>query len=817
MKQRLSNLDSIVSALKPFLEQYLQEHGIDTSKNFLCITTKHDDKDASMTCRQVPEQAFCFGCNATADIFMAAHYLEGKPTKGRGWLEDNLLYLAKKYNVSVELEDLTPDELYRYRTFRAYELAAELVADPKFGDYKPIKKEIKKRGWELDKVSEWGIGTVNYTKFKERMKAAGFEAGFLSGIDLDRSNLFNETNLIFTIFDEYSRPVGFSARNLNYQKGNKKNGRKYNATRTTGLECNIFKKGERLYGFDIAKETNPPLYVFEGSSDVITARHKGVMNCCCTLGTAFTDHHINLLKRTGVFSLAFVFDADTGGDEAIRKILDDKLSKERDFRIRLVQLPRGMDPDQLIREQGVDEFVRLKKWDPFEWRMMKFMETIDTEPTDEERREIAEKMIPIIVAEPSHIHQEDMAKQVAKVTGFDTATIMSEVRRLRNEKEAEVQKKKVNAIESFVSEVRYNPELAEQALVQCQQAVDDINRKFDESTRNPSSVVSFVLSQKELDENKSDKFAGFVLDPKGLGGVGRGLNDDWRKDTLMFVGGSEQSGKTTFCSQLAYEIADNIENNAIVIYHSIDDSAKFILYKLVCNAANSLGLQLNQVGNPNYWEKEGPNDFVKLREKGYRKLIEMIQNERIILKDASDGNSLAYAESLARYYRERHADRNIVLVIDNFHKLPDFPKIIGHERVKRISNQLKLLTVSNHITVICTAEYRKLAHGEMPHNTAMAESRALAYDASVILHLYNDLHNKGENEATIIHKHDGEIMPRVWCKFGKNKVSGYEGREFLDLYPRNGQFRAVDRERGVNEQRERIAFLSENQAKLAVF
>ena len=72
MKQRIIDLESTVQAVAPYLQQYLQEHGIDTNKNFTCLNPKHTDSTASMTCKKFPERAFCFGCGYSADIFAAA-------------------------------------------------------------------------------------------------------------------------------------------------------------------------------------------------------------------------------------------------------------------------------------------------------------------------------------------------------------------------------------------------------------------------------------------------------------------------------------------------------------------------------------------------------------------------------------------------------------------------------------------------------------------------------------------------------------------------------------------------------------------------
>jgi DNA primase catalytic core len=811
MKQRIINLKATADALKPYLEQYLQEYGIDTSKNFSCINPKHTDDKPSMTCRKHPENAFCFSCLCTADIFIAAHFLEKKPLKGREFIEETLPYLAKKYGVPVQSQDLTPDEIHEYRTYSAYAMTAKLISDVDFGDYTMADKEITRRGWDKTRCAEWGIGTVNYEEYKARMRAAGYEVNFLAGIDLDRSNLFDNHNLLFTVYDDYGRPVGFSAKNLKYNSDDSKTGPKYINTRGTGVECAIFKKGHRLYGFDIAKEVPGPLYIFEGQADVITARHHGLMNCCCTLGTALTDYHINLLKRHGVFTIVLVFDGDEAGELAIQKAVDEKLAKEKDFRVKLCQLPDGVDPDDLLRDKGIDEFVRLKKWSAFEWRMMRFLEDSPDDIDDDTRREIAEKMTPIIVSEQSHIRQEEMARQVSRMTGYDLSTIMSEVKRLRDEKSAEIQARKKNAIEALVNVVYRNPDEAETALVEAKHAIDDINKSVQNETVG-TSTIGIILAQKEADESKSGEFAGFFMKPYGLHGIAKRMDDDWRKDNLLYIGGQEQSGKTSICAQMAYEIADDERNNAICIYHSIDDALRFPMYKWVCNATGGTKLRLNHVSSPKYWIDQGCDFVPKLRDQGYRKITQMAKDDRLVLRDSGHGQSIMYFESLIKLYRDKYPDKNIVAFLDNFHKLPDFSNIRqSNDRVKRLSNTLKNITTANHVTIVATVEYRKLGLNERPDNMALAESRSLAYDATAIIHLHNDLHHKGEEETRLLHvDEEGTILPRIWVKFGKNKISGFEGREFVDLYGYAGTARAVELDVALKEESERIEFLKEN-------
>lgn len=813
MRKKVTNIEQVTDNLRPYLEQYLQDNGINTNTNFPCINPKHEDTNASMSIKgdSGHNVANCFGqCGCSADIFTAAYFLEGKPIKGPGFIEENVKYLAEKYGVKMDFEDPTPEEIYEYRTYDAYKFASKLISDRNFGDYSLVDKEIERRGWDKEKCAEWGIGTVDYNDYKNRMKAAGYEVSFLNGVDL-ASSLFNNHNLLFTVYDDFGRPVGFSAKNLKYDKKDPQS-KKYINTRGTGLECAIFKKGERLYGFDIAKKANSPLYIFEGQADVITGRHFGIMNCCCTMGTAFTDHHINLLKRHGLFNIVLVFDSDKAGEEAAIKALDNRFSANKEFRVKIIQLPAELDPDELLRTKGIDEFVRQKKWSAFEWRMMKFIDEAGEELDDEKKVEITEQMSKIIVAEKSYPRQEYMAKQVAKMTGSDVSTIMAEVKRLRNEKEGQVQEKKIAAVQSLLNNIHKNPDDLDLALAECQTIVSDINKEAVDKS-NSKSNIDFVLSQKEDDEKKPPGFAGLKMDPEGLGNIAARLDESWDSGRLFYIGGGEQSAKTSLLSQMAYEIVTNNEN-IICVYHSIDDAAKLILYKWVCRAHNELKLQLNHVASPNYWgSQEGLGWIKQERDIAYQRIIKLMEQQKLILADASDGVSFMYPLSLVRQLREKYPSKKILLFCDNFHKYPDFADLGEAGKTKKLSNVMKTTVVAENITIISSVEYKKMEPGQRPSNYFISQSKSLQYDADVIMHCYNDVYMNGAENAVLRHEYNNEIYPRIWVKFGKNKVSGYIDREFLDLHPFHATLRSVDKDIALQEQRERVAFLKENESK----
>ena len=113
--------------------------------------------------------------------------------------------------------------------------------------------------------------------------------------------------------------------------------------------------------------------IVEGYMDVVVAHQAGQANVVGTIGTALTDRHAELLKRIAR-RIVLCLDPDTAGDLAALKgseVLQEHADKiaipirgergmlgvERrsDMEIRIMQLPRGVDPDELLLAQGGPE------------------------------------------------------------------------------------------------------------------------------------------------------------------------------------------------------------------------------------------------------------------------------------------------------------------------------------------------------------------------------------------------------------------------------------------------------------------------------
>jgi DNA primase catalytic core len=789
MYTKLANLDEVMENLRGFLPQYLEQHGIDAQKNFKCINPKHEDTGPSMSCKQNPKNAYCFGCNITADIFQAAHWLDGKPITGPGWIDENIKYLADKFGVQVQLAEMSEEELYRYRTYCAYRDAAGLIAHCG-KDSKLFVDEVKRRNWDRAALIKSRVGSIPYKDFREAMKNMGYEPRFQDEIDLGRLDIFDESNMIFTICDEWGRPVGFAARNLNYtdekdENGQPKNGSKYTNQKTTGLRCNIYQKGRRLYEIHTATKYTPPLFLFEGYADVITAQQAGLFNCAGVGGTSLTSEHIDLLKGMNIYDIVLAFDSDAGGQDTTARILEKGLAGHKDLNVWVLKLPSGMDPDDFIREKGLDEFLKLKRWSAFEWRLSRFKDDDDPEL-------VCKTMIPLIVNESSRITQDKQCAQLSRFTGVDKKVIHSELERLMNEKEHHRTREKSAVLERGWNEIQRNPDDAKALLEECLAQIQQVDEKYDDHSMSEEGCIQFVQGIKEYEEAQTGEFAGFHLSPLGLGGLGDVLNGNWREDSFLCFGGSANSGKTSMLCQMAFEIATDPRNNACVIYHTIDDSAAQLLPRFVVHGYGLPDLTLNEIRNPNYYVKYKDNPLVvERRERGYREVLRLVKDGRIILKDSNDGASFAYGESLIKYYKKKYPERNVIYILDNLHKTPDYPNLETRVRFKTLSNHMKGVAVKYHIAVIATVEYVKLPPGIIPNNNNIAETRAIIYDASFIGHLYNDLHEMSRSAICVHRTKDGDLLPRIRLGIGKNKITDFKDRVFLDFYPASGMFRCV--------------------------
>ncbi len=213
-------------------------------------------------------------------------------------------------------------------------------------------------GYSLD---QWD-GLLRYLANKPYAAADLVEAGLVVERE-DGSGHYDRFRgrIMFPIRDLQGRTIGFGARAMADAQP------KYMNSPQTPL----FDKSGVLYGLDQARagiRTAGQAVIVEGYMDVLMAHQFGVNNVVAQMGTALTEEQLKLLKRhTRRFVLAL--DSDAAGDQATLRGLDvARQVMDRDVvpvitprgliryeerlaaDIRIVSLPPGLDPDEVIRD-----------------------------------------------------------------------------------------------------------------------------------------------------------------------------------------------------------------------------------------------------------------------------------------------------------------------------------------------------------------------------------------------------------------------------------------------------------------------------------
>jgi DNA primase len=152
------------------------------------------------------------------------------------------------------------------------------------------------------------------------------------------------------IHDQRGRIVGFGGRILD-PEGQPKY--------LNSPETSLFHKGSTVFNFHRARQAaheDGSVVVVEGYMDAISVYQAGMKSVVATMGTAFTEEQIETLWRLSPEPIV-CFDADRAGIGAAHRSIDrilPLLKVGRTFRFAFIQ--SGKDPDELIRDKGLDVF-----------------------------------------------------------------------------------------------------------------------------------------------------------------------------------------------------------------------------------------------------------------------------------------------------------------------------------------------------------------------------------------------------------------------------------------------------------------------------
>lgn len=378
---------------------------------------------------------YCFSSGKGGDIFNFIQEIEGVDFSGA------LKILAEKAGVSLADQDFKEDKAKNINlqimeeTTRFFErgLASSTIA----------KEYLKDRGVteETQKIFRVGFAENRFDGLINYLLGRGFAKQDLLSLGVakereDRSGIYDtfRNRIIFPIMDSAGRVIAFTGRLM---PGDDKGPKYLNSPDTV-----LFKKSEVLFGLFQAK-TSIRKYDFailaEGQFDVLMLHQSGFRNAVASSGTAMTDkletatssvNHLGLLKRI-TEKVVLVFDADSAGERATLKNAGLLLAMQ--FQVKVVDLPEGKDPADLLFSEGKDSFGELlKKSSP----LIEFLAERLVKPNQDPIKRaviVREKILPEIAKVESQSLQEAYLKQISQLAGVSFESMLSDLKALPKE------------------------------------------------------------------------------------------------------------------------------------------------------------------------------------------------------------------------------------------------------------------------------------------------------------------------------------------------------------------------------------------------
>jgi DNA primase len=217
-------------------------------------------------------------------------------------------------------------------------------------------------GFGIGWASESGHALANAAQRDKKAAELLIEAGLLRRNESGRLYDFFRGRLMIPIRDRLGRVLGFGGRMLASEPDAP--GPKYVNTPETPL----FRKGSLIFGLDLAADSirsSRELLLVEGYTDVMAAHQAGWKNAGAVLGTATTDEHAALIRRTGARSIVLVFDGDAAGRKASVRALMGLLKLPVELRV--ATLPEGRDPGDLLVDPAGSEVFRARVDGALDW------------------------------------------------------------------------------------------------------------------------------------------------------------------------------------------------------------------------------------------------------------------------------------------------------------------------------------------------------------------------------------------------------------------------------------------------------------------
>lgn len=388
-----------------------------SGRNFTGLCPFHNEKTPSFSVSQEKQIYKCFGCGEAGNVISFVMKEKNLP------FVEAVKYLANRANIPLESNNgeksktaKKKDLLHRVNVEAAKFFFSNLINNQSAKEY------FLNRGIKEQTIKKFGLGFANDSwnslMFYLRRKGVNDilleEAGLIS-VNKEKGTKYDRfrNRVMFPVFDYQGRVIGFGGRVLDDSKP------KY----LNSPETLVFQKGTNLYGLNFALKHNLNeryFIIVEGYMDLISLHQYGITNVVASLGTALTINQARLLKRYAD-KVIISYDADMAGQMATLRGLE--ILRTAGFDVRVLNIPQGKDPDEYVRSNGREAFLKLiNSAEPLiDYRMKKAEEGIDFK--NSQSLILYAKRIMDIISDLDPVEKDVYIKKASENTGIKEQTL----------------------------------------------------------------------------------------------------------------------------------------------------------------------------------------------------------------------------------------------------------------------------------------------------------------------------------------------------------------------------------------------------------
>ena len=384
----------------------------------------HGEKTASFTVYPDTQSYYCFGCGNGGDVITFIKNIENLD------YIDAVRFLADRVGLDVPDEN-NYDSTMNKRRLRILEANREAARffhkclqtqDGAIG-----YRYFKERGLTDETIIRFGLGFApdSFYALTNHLISKGFTKEELVFANLARRSQKNPQNIydnfrnrvIFPIIDVKGNVIAFGGRVMDDSKP------KYLNTSDTL----VYKKSMGVFALNLAKKSGKDsLILCEGYMDVIALHQAGFTNAVAGLGTALTSEQAQLLSRYAS-EILISYDADEAGQKAAARALT--IFKKTNVKIKILRLSGGKDPDEIIKNYGVEKMKAIITGaaNEIEFALLREHSKYDT-ASDDGKRQYLQSAIKIL-SSVSPIELEIYASRIAEELSVSKEVVIMEAKR----------------------------------------------------------------------------------------------------------------------------------------------------------------------------------------------------------------------------------------------------------------------------------------------------------------------------------------------------------------------------------------------------